>query len=86
MFEAGGNPLDTFSVFRHCPLKSISLASVDTIHQTPCKHVRESVWQCSKCTWEWPSDRNCVFLLYENNRFECPDMMMTCARPYLLQC
>jgi hypothetical protein len=45
MFEAGGNPLDTFSVFHHWPLQSISLTSVDTIHQTPCKHVRKSVCQ-----------------------------------------
>jgi hypothetical protein len=30
----------TISVLNQWQLKSISLASVDTIHQTPCKHVK----------------------------------------------
>ena len=40
----------SFSVLHHWQLTLISLASMDTIHQTPCKHVRKSVWQCGECT------------------------------------
>ena len=75
----------SFSVLHHWQLISISLSSVDTINQTPCKHVRKSVQQCGECTWEWPRDGNCVFHLCGRNRFKYPDMMKTCVRPYPFQ-
>ena len=41
MFEKGGNLVDTSHhfLFCHWQWKSIFLACVDSIHQTPCKHV-----------------------------------------------
>ena len=75
----------SFSVLHHWQLKSISLTTMDTIHRTPCKHLRKSVWQCDECIWEWPRGGNCVFCLCGRNRFECPDMTKTCVRPYPFQ-